>query len=174
MREWNHNAAGRTDWNVLSRKRFLQGASGMLLFTMGGSVLAGCGGGQTQQGEAQGELTKGGVLTAAINADPLTLDWTSSTATATRNISWHMFEQLFSFDHEYVIHPMLAESNEISEDGRTYTVKLRQGVKFHDGSTMKAEDVVASIERWGASPAAVWKLSRASRRCERPTIALWR
>jgi len=150
MHGLNYDAAGRKGWNVLSRKRFLQGAGGALLLSMGGSVLVGCGGQTQQQGAAQGDLTKGGILTAAINADPPTLDWTSSTATATRNISWHVFEQLFSFDHEYVIQPMLAESNEVSEDGKTYTLKLRQGVKFHDGSTMKAEDVVASIERWGS------------------------
>src|SRR5690606_27270508 len=46
--------------------------------------------------------------------------------------------------------PMLAESHEVSEDGLVNTLKLRQGVMFHNGEEMTAADVIASIERWGS------------------------
>src|SRR5438128_207549 len=44
---------------------------------------------------------------------------------------------------------MLAESHTVSKDGLTYTFKLRQGIKFHNGKEMTSEDVVPSLARWG-------------------------
>ena len=98
---------------------------------------------------AQGEPQRGGTLAIALNSDPLTLDWTSSTADDTKVVAWNIFEQLFSLDKDYSVQPMLANGYTVSKDGLTYTIDLRQDVKFHDGSLMKAEDVVASVNRWG-------------------------
>jgi peptide/nickel transport system substrate-binding protein len=44
--------------------------------------------------------------------------------------------------------PMLAEKIEMSEDGKTITLPLRKDIKFHNGKTMTAEDVLASLNRW--------------------------
>ena len=133
-----------------SRRRFLQNAGGAVLFGLGGGVLVGCSGQASSPQAAQGPPKKGGVVHAALNTDAPTIDWTSSTATITRAIAWHIFEQLFAFDNAFSLRPMIAEGFEVSDDKLTYTIKVRQGVKFHDGATVTAEDVVASIKRWGA------------------------
>ena len=45
--------------------------------------------------------------------------------------------------------PLLAKSDKISDGGKKLVITLRAGVKFHDGAVMTAEDVVASLKRWG-------------------------
>ena len=56
-------------------------------------------------------------------------------------------DKLFDIDDQLKIVPQLALSHATSEDGKTVTIRLRQGVKFHDGSMMDAEAVKASLER---------------------------
>ncbi len=63
-------------------------------------------------------------------------------------VSGSVFEQLVSVDADYQPVPELCESWEINEDSTEYIYHLRQGVKFHNGETMTAEDVVASMNRW--------------------------
>lgn len=123
-----------------------------VLFAVGAmAIVAACsspGGGQSN-GEAAGEPTKGGTLEIALNADPATLDWTSTSAVVTRAVGWNIFEQLFALDKTYVERPMLAEGSTVSKNQLLYTIQLREGVKFHDGSDFDADDVAASLERWG-------------------------
>jgi peptide/nickel transport system substrate-binding protein len=90
----------------------------------------------------------GGTLRWAFQGDPPTLDvqWTTTGVTAW--IGFHIYESLFTWDEELSPIPDLAESYEVSEDGLTYTVNLRQGVLFHNGKEMTSEDVVASLQRW--------------------------
>ena len=101
-----------------------------------------------EEDEDKGAQSAGGDLQYALNTQPPTIDPVMSTATATRDIARHIFEPLVTLDSNYQPQPMLAESWEESDDGLTYTFHLRQGVKFHNGKEMKAEDVVASMERW--------------------------
>jgi peptide/nickel transport system substrate-binding protein len=92
---------------------------------------------------------KGGVINVATIGEPPTLDPMVSTADLVGIVTQHIFETLYTFDKEWKPTPLLAESlPEISADGKTYTIKLRSGIKFHDGSDMTSEDVVASLERW--------------------------
>ncbi|MEQ9244820.1 MAG: ABC transporter substrate-binding protein, partial [Nitratireductor sp.] len=65
----------------------------------------------------------------------------------TDEVHGHMIEGLVTYASDFSIIPMLAESYEISEDGRTYTFKLRKGVKFHNGEEMTASDVEWSWNR---------------------------
>src|SRR3989454_362522 len=60
----------------------------------------------------------------------------------------NLYDGLYRWlDNPPVLHPWLAESHTVSADGLTYTFKLRQGVKFHDGAEVTAEDVRYSTER---------------------------
>ena len=61
----------------------------------------------------------------------------------------NLFETLVNFgEQDTTIQPGLAESWEPSDDGLTYTFKLREGVKFHDGTDFNADAVVVNFERW--------------------------
>src|SRR3954447_21890659 len=62
-------------------------------------------------------------------------------------VNGNIYEGLTATDRDLKIVPGLAESWTAAPDGKAYTFKLRQGVKFHDGSAMEAKDVVASINR---------------------------
>lgn len=116
-------------------------------------IIAGCSGGgkssstTTTSGESEGGALKE-ELHYASNAQPPSLDPLMSNAVVTREVASIIYESLVAFDENYEPVPMLAESIEQSEDGKTYTFKLRQGVKFHNGKEMKSEDVVASLTRW--------------------------
>ena len=92
---------------------------------------------------------KGGVLRVGNLGEPPALDAHWTTASITETLTNHLYEGLFSLDRENKPTPMLAESYTVSKDGLTYTFKLRQGVKFHNGKEMSSEDVVASLNRWG-------------------------
>lgn len=93
--------------------------------------------------------TKGGNLRVITIGEPPTLDQHQTTAGITAELSYNMMETLFAYDSTYQPMPMLAESHTISADGLTQTIVLRQGVKFHNGDTLTADDVIASLNRWG-------------------------
>lgn len=91
----------------------------------------------------------GGVINVATIGEPPTLDPMASTADLVGIVTQHIFETLYTFDKSWNVTPLLAESlPEISDGGKTYTIKLRTGIKFHDGSDMTSEDALASLERW--------------------------
>src|SRR3989449_7805749 len=92
---------------------------------------------------------RGGVLRVGNLGEPPSLDAHWTTASITETLTNHIYEGLYSLDSSNRPIPMLAETHTVSKDGFTYTFKLRQGVKFHNGKEMTAEDVVASMARWG-------------------------
>src|SRR5262245_45171141 len=93
---------------------------------------------------------KGGILKVGNLGEPPSLDPHWGTQTITEVLTNHIFEGLYSVDDGYRPIPMLADGMpSISKDGLTYTIKLRQGIKFHNGKEMTSDDVVPSINRWG-------------------------
>jgi len=91
----------------------------------------------------------GGTLKVAIIGEPPALDAHWTTATLTFDVTWHLYEPLFTLDENYGVIPMLAEGHSVGEGGKLYTIRLRRGVPFHNGKEMSAEDAVPSIIRWG-------------------------
>jgi peptide/nickel transport system substrate-binding protein len=94
-------------------------------------------------------IPQGGTLKVATIGEPPNLDVMTLPADLVTMIGQHIFEQMFAFDEKYDVKPMLAETYNVSADGKTYTIHLRKGVKFHNGQEMTSADAVASINRWG-------------------------
>lgn len=84
----------------------------------------------------------------ALNTQPPSLDATMTTAAVTSYVATHIFEKLVSLKSDYTVGLELAESYDHNEDYTEQTYVLRKGVLFHNGKEMKAEDVVASMNRW--------------------------
>ncbi len=87
-------------------------------------------------------------ITIGMQLEPPNLDPTAGAAAAIDEVVYaNVFEGLTRFASDGSVKPALAESWEISDDGLTYTFKLRSGVSFHDGSEFNAEDVKFSLDR---------------------------
>ncbi len=91
-------------------------------------------------------------LKVAYPTQPPSLDPHASTAIATSDIMRPVFESLLTVDADYNIKPMLADAWEQSDDGKTITFHLREGVLFHNGEELMADDVVASLNKWKEAP----------------------
>lgn len=115
-------------------------------------LVTGCGGGNsasTDNGKAATTSPASGkkVLNIGLKADPPSMDPNTSTSLYDRQVYASLYDKLFDIDSEGKIVPMLAESYEVTPDGKTYTLKLKQGVKFHDGTEFDAEAVKFNFER---------------------------
>ena len=129
-----------------------------LALVMVGAVLPGCGdgskdpGGQGNNGKT-GEPVKGGEITVGIAQDlDDSLDPHQTVAAGTREVLFNIFEGLVKPNSDGEMIPAVAEKYTLSEEAPTYTFTLREGVKFHNGQTVTAEDVVYSINRCAAVP----------------------
>ena len=96
------------------------------------------------------------LLRTRLNADIRSTDPGTNRDANTDGVIAHVVEGLVAFRDDTSIGPMLADSWAVSNDGKTYTFRLRQGVKFHNGATMTADDVIWSLKRW-LDPATQWR-----------------
>lgn len=92
---------------------------------------------------------RGGTLRIAHTGEPPTLDLHWTTGAPTQDIAIHIFEGLFALSSRYEARPLLVDRWTVTPDRRTYTFVLRRGVLFHHGREIIADDVVASLQRWG-------------------------
>lgn len=100
--------------------------------------------------QADSQAERGGILTVALDSDVIGLDPHGASAGVDRNVYTSVFNTLVTADENLDIVPELAESWETPDD-RTYVFKLRQGVKFHDGTDFNAEAVKWNFD-WILNP----------------------
>ena len=130
------------------RKRKLSGLLLTALLTM--AVLSGCGSdgtGESSEDNSSKEPVYGGSVVVGIQQDIDSLDPHKATAAGTREILFNIFEGLVKPDKNGDLMKAIASDYTVSEDGLIYTFTLREGVKFHNGNTVTAEDVKYSLER---------------------------
>lgn len=76
------------------------------------------------------------------------LDPILTTALVTHNHAYYVFDTLYSFAADSIPKPQMAAGADVSADGRTWKIGLRDGLKFHDGAPVLARDCAASLARW--------------------------
>ena len=117
------------------------GTMRVVTWLLGAAVVAvvavGCGGGGSPRD----------TMTVAIGTDASTFDPHFCTDSATEVLNKNLYSNLVRFNATMEIVPDLATKWEVSSDGLTWSFDLRDGVKFHDGTTVNAEAVKASFER---------------------------
>src|SRR5216117_4228176 len=127
------------DWeSAMDRRTVLKGLAGV------GSLAAT--GGLSMPAISQGAAAK--TLRFVPQANLANFDPIWGTQYVVRNASQLVWDTLYGLDSKLQPKRQMIESEEVSSDGLTWTFKLRDGLKFHDGEKVLAKDVVASISRW--------------------------
>ena len=119
----------------LSRRGFLGGAAA----TAAAATLG------TPRVHAQ---KKGGTIRFIPHADLKVLDPIATTAYITRNHSYFIYDTLFGTDEHLAIKPQMVDKYASTNKGLKWSFALRDGLKFHDGAAVTAEDAVESLKRW--------------------------
>jgi len=105
-------------------------------------------------GETQAQKT----LRAVMHSDLKILDPIWTTAYIVRNHGYMIYDTLFATDANGEIKPQMVGSYEVSADKLTHILTLRDGLSWHDGQPVTAEDCIASIKRWSAKDSTGQKL----------------
>ena len=112
--------------------------------------LVGCNS-KSNSNEKDGKETSKGkdTLIYARGVDSTSLDPITTTEGDTFKVTENIFDTLLDYgEQDTTVHPKLAKSWEVSADALTYTFKLQEGVKFHDGTDFNADAVVYNFDRW--------------------------
>ena len=88
------------------------------------------------------------VLRYVSSAGPVQLDPLATTVYTTLVLGLQIFESLYSVDEHLLPRPQMAAGHTIEDDGKRWVIRLRDGLRFHDGEPVLARDCVASINRW--------------------------
>ncbi len=127
-------------------KAFGAAGAGAMLATTAGRATVGA---APLTGEAARRPLSQGGTTLRIARGQLTdtLDAQKTTALVSHEVMWQIYDSLIYLDEAGTVHPGLATEWTFSEDNRTVTYKLREGVNFHDGTPFNADAVKFTVER---------------------------
>ena len=89
-------------------------------------------------------------LKVVMHSDVKILDPIWTTAYIQRNHGYMIWDTLFAVDEKFDVKPQMVDKYSVSPDNLTWTFTLRDGLEWHDGKPVTAEDCVASIKRWAA------------------------
>jgi peptide/nickel transport system substrate-binding protein len=97
-------------------------------------------------------------IRAVMNSDLKIVDPIWTTAYITRDHGYMIYDTLFATDANGNVQPQMVDRYTVSPDGLVYTLTLRDGLLWHDGKPVTADDCIASIKRWGAKDATGQKM----------------
>ncbi len=146
---------------IMKKKRFKLWTAAVLAGAM--TVLTACGSSSGTQQTTGGETTKAAEttvaegesvsqdtdVTAAIQVDITTMDPMDTSDTLSGGIQRMVMDGLFGFDDEMKIYPMLATDYEANENATEFTITLREGISFTDGTPWNADSAIANFTKWG-------------------------
>ena len=113
---------------------------------LSGAILVGCSSSPSDTKTAA-VVNPDGIVDIRVSIEPTGLDVTNTSGAALQQLMrGNVYEGLVGRTDEGSITPALASEWEVSEDGKTYTFTLRDGVTFHDGTPLTADDVVESLQ----------------------------
>jgi peptide/nickel transport system substrate-binding protein len=98
-------------------------------------------------GPVEAAEKKGGTIIEAIQTEPTNLNTLKAARRPEMTVLHLMFEPLFTVNKKLEIEPLLVDSYKVSADGLTWTLKIKSGISFHDGSPLDAEAVRFSLEK---------------------------
>jgi peptide/nickel transport system substrate-binding protein len=112
-------------------------------------------------------MAAGKTITAVMHSDLRVLDPGITTAYIVRDHGYMVYDTLLAMDANFKVQPQMAEYK-VSDDKMVYTFTLRDGLKWHDGKPVTAEDCVASLQRWGRNDGMGQKLMDFTKSIEAP------
>jgi peptide/nickel transport system substrate-binding protein len=141
----------------VTRREILRTGGAFTLSMAGLGLLAGCGGGGGGSATTAGGTTQAGG--AAVRGGTLRVGLTTGGSAETINPAqtlnspdisrvYALYDQLYTVKPNLEVAPSLVSESDVSADAKTWTLRIRDGVTFHNGKEMTADDVVWSLRQW--------------------------